>query len=277
MLKNDVNFGDAVSDIFFSKLSDKKIKAVDINYGKDSYLTTGSILRLCNKNHTVIGSGFISDDDDLGKGDWKTYTNKVYNVPKKILSVRGPKTRAKLKAMGVDCPESYGDPLTIFPLVYKKKMSIKYKIGIIPHYVDQESTTMKELVDKLGKDNVKIINIKTGKNFENFIDSINECDTLIVSTLHGLIISLAYLKPVIWVQFSKKLIGDTFKFEDFFGSLGINYNLLAYDDPNLLNNTIKVEKTNLYKLGENIINVCPFIEKNRKNLLKNMWSTHVYN
>jgi hypothetical protein len=122
MLKNDVNFGDAVSDIFFSKLSDKKIKAVDIHYGKDSYLTTGSILRLCNKNHTVIGSGFISDDDDLGKGDWKTYTNKVYNIPKKILSVRGPKTRAKLKAMGIDCPQSYGDPLTIFPLVYKKNM-----------------------------------------------------------------------------------------------------------------------------------------------------------
>ena len=275
------NLGDSISDIFFNKLSNKKFKNVNFAYRKNtSYLTVGSILIKCKSNNIVYGSGFISENDNLGSPDnseWK-YENKVYEIPKKILSVRGPKTRNKLLKMGIDCPENYGDPLIILPLIYNNvNIRINYKIGLIPHFKDINNEKFKWLSNdmKNQKMKTKLINIKT-KDYQKFINEIKECEYIISSSLHGVIISLVYGKKVIFTSFSK-LIGETFKFYDFFGSLNIKYNILEYNDKNLLNNTIKYDKYNLNKIGKDIINTCPFLEDNDKNILVNNWIEHIKN
>ena len=188
------NFGDSVNQVFWNKLTRKKI----IN-DKDSihYLTTGSIMTQANNNSIIFGTGFISNDSDLGGNNYKSKSNKKNCIPQKIISVRGPKSRQKLLSMGLDCPENYGDPLILFPSIYTpKNLTVKNKIGIIPHYVDFDSKKVKTLIKNLEKQNfdVKKINILVGEDYKKFIDEINECETIISSSLHGVIMGLVYKK-----------------------------------------------------------------------------------
>jgi len=257
------NFGDAVSPILYNFLSEKKITKVGIKSNKISYLTVGSILKLATDKHIVMGSGFIAAD------------NKLNIKPRNILSVRGPKTREKLLNMNIECPENYGDPLIIFPLVYNKKQIKEYTIGLIPHYVDKIHINI--LVNKLKKKGYKvnIINILTGLNYKPFIDAINKCEYIISSSLHGVIMGLVYGKKTIFTKFSNNVVGGFFKFEDFFLSLGIKYNVINFNDKNLLKNIINIDYNNLINIGKDIINVCPLIENVRKTKLINLWKSHV--
>ena len=268
------NFGDCISDILFSYLSDHNLKTVPLLNDNTSYLTTGSHLRLCTENQIIIGSGFISDNDDLGKGDWNKYTNMVYKVPKKILSVRGKLTRDKLVKMGIECPEKYGDPLILFPLLYNPVVNIKKKIGIIPHYVDKNSSLLKKLILKLEKNNMsyKIININTDENYNKFIENIKSCEYIISSSLHGIIMGIVYFKKVLYMEFSDKVIGGMFKFNDFFSSLDIKY-IKSTDD--ILKNYIVVNKDNLCKLGKDILDTLPFVSNYKKDKLKILWNEYV--
>ncbi len=274
--KSTPNFGDCIADVFFAQLAEKETLSVPHDTSIESYLTVGSHLRIANTYHTIIGSGFISENDDLGKGDWNEYTNTVYSIPKKIISVRGPKTREKMIEMGVDCPQHYGDPLFLFPLIYLPKTTVKYKIGLIPHYIDKKSPAFLQLYRELSsKYTIKLIDIETGENYKKFIDDISECETIISSTLHGVILSLAYFKKTIWTRFSDKVIGGDFKFQDFFASLYIQYKDVPSNDPKLLESIIQVEKSHMFNIGLDILNCCPFIQKKRLELLNKLWLEYI--
>ena len=187
-------------------------------------------------------------------------------LPKKIISVRGPKSRQKLLSMGLDCPENYGDPLILFPSIYTPKtLTIKNKIGIIPHYVDFDNKNVKTLIKNLEKQNfdVKKINILVGEDYKKFIDEINECETIISSSLHGVIMSLVY-KKTIQINFSNKVIGKNFKFDDFYESIGIDYKIKNNLTHKILDNPIILNYKNLIETGTKLIGICPFINIERK-------------
>ena len=154
------NFGDSVNKVFWSKMTEKNI--IDNNKSKH-YLTTGSIMELCNDNSVIFGTGFISNNSDLGGNLFKSNTNKKKASPT-VISVRGPKTRNKLLDMNINCPTNYGDPLILFPCIYnknKKKKNSKLIIGIIPQYVDFNNKNVNNLIRNLNNTNyiTKKINI----------------------------------------------------------------------------------------------------------------------
>jgi len=277
------NYGDGVGPDFIQKLCCiRKIKTVSAtNKANKKYcLAIGSILRFASENCIVWGSGFISSDDDLGKNTWKgKNTSKVYQTPYDILSVRGPKTRGKLIDMGIQCPEEYGDPLFVAPLVYNSKEIIRYDIGIIPHYIDNLDVNMSNLVKKLKNMNltVKTIDILTSHNPNQLIDEIQSCKKIISSSLHGVIISMAYGKDTIFTEFSDKVVGGQFKFQDFFESLHIkNYNPTSPDSDKLLDNVIHADKNAIESLGISILNTCPFFTSNDdKNKQISKWKSYV--
>jgi len=198
------NFGDILNPILLAFLTNKKILKISAQYYKKEHLLCiGSILHKSNSDSIVWGSGFINEN-----------TKKI-ECPKKIGAVRGPKTRGKLIEMGIECPEVYGDPALLISDFYRPKIEKKYKFGILPHYVDKESDWIKKQKDN----GLKIIDIQN-PNPLNVIDQMLECETVITSSLHGLIISDAYNIPSIWVKLSDRLTGGNFKFHDYFLSVG---------------------------------------------------------
>lgn len=262
------NFGDSINEIFFKKLLNKNSLNFRYNHIDYHYITTGSVLQLANRFSIVYGTGFISENNDIGvKKINGNGNNKVYQKPKKIISVRGKLTRNKLINMGIECPENYGDPLLLFPIVYNNP-SIKTKkklVGIIPHYIDKNNTNVKKL-ENVFKDNCKIIDIIIpDHNYKKFIDSIQECEYIISSSLHGIIMGIIYKKKTIFVEFSEKVIGNRFKFYDFFSSLDIHYNILNIYNEKILDNIIQVDNSKLNNLIKNMIFIFPLIN-NKKEL-----------
>lgn len=159
----------------------------------------------------------------MGVGFIKQY-EKINIKPQKILSVRGPRTRDILLKNNISCPETYGDPLILFPLYYNPPSENRYDIGVLPHYIDYDNSNTNHLINQLSKKyRVTKIDIRVGNNYEPFIQQIKESDSIISSSLHGVIMGVVYGKKTFYVSFSNKVSGGDFKFNDFFDSLDIKY------------------------------------------------------
>jgi len=186
------NFGDMLSPILFNGLGIEYKKAKINDSGK--LLAIGSIIYASRENDVLWGTGTMRDKDFI--------------APKglKVLAVRGPKTREKIK--GVNVPEIYGDPAILIPDIYKPKNIERHEIGFIPHYVDQNNPEL--IKDK----NRFIIDVK--QDPLKTIDEICSCDMIVSSSLHGIIIAEAYGIDAVWIKLSDKLIGGSFKFNDYF-------------------------------------------------------------
>lgn len=218
------NWGDDINLFFLKHISKDCLLPVGafafpVNemrfYGLEDYpviSAIGSTLHLIDNPNTVVwGSGLLNE-------------NALPQVaPKQILAVRGPLTRQVLISNGYDCPEVYGDPALLLPYFYKPKhFRKKYKLGIIPHYVDYPKEEVKKFE---GDDDVLIVKMSGYRKWTDIIDQINSCDFVASSSLHGLIVAESYGVPNLWVEIKEPLVGDVsrrFKFHDFFQSMGLD-------------------------------------------------------
>lgn len=175
-----------------------------------NYLVIGSTIdMLCCAHTEVWGAGII-------------YGSKPLRVkPRKIYAVRGPLTRRKLLGEGVECPEVYGDPALLTPFYYRPDKQKRYKYGFISHVSNQTAVVNLRLNGKYINNcaDVQIINLGQYKHWHDIIDQVCECEIILSSSLHGLIIAEAYNIPNVWIEFGKPLIGEHFKFHDFFMSI----------------------------------------------------------
>lgn len=248
------NFGDGVNKRFWEYIIEDDIVQDTNNI---HYITTGSIMNCVNNNSIILGTGFISENSNI-------------KTPHDVISVRGPLTRKKLLNFNIECPENYGDPLILMPCVYDKYSNIKDNIvGIIPHVVDRKNENYRRLIHILKREGyiVRCIDINVGDNYERLIDNINKCKYIISSSLHGVIMGLVYKKKTIFVEFSNRVIGGTFKFQDFFQSVNINYENINKYDKDIMNNIIEIDYKHLIDTGKKLISLIPFINNERKMFL----------
>jgi pyruvyltransferase len=253
------NYGDIMSKYLAEKISNKKVITVShpskrlYMYLLKHYVSIGSIISSANKNSIVWGSGIIKKDDNIRKA--------------KFLAVRGPKTRERILEKGFQCPEYYGDPALLMPNYYINNLKKKHTIGIIPHYVDY-----KEVSEQFkNNDLVKVIDLLT-YNVEKTTEEILECERIISSSLHGVIVSQAYKIPALWVKFSNKLSGDNVKFYDYYESVGVPFKNEIFIELeqltlNLLkklldsNKTVLLANEELLELRKKeLMSSCPFIK-----------------
>jgi hypothetical protein len=162
-------------------------------------ISTGSIVKVARAGTIVLGSGIISQRD--------------YACPEADYRfVRGPYTRDRVLSFGGTCPEIYGDPAMLMPLIVDVAPKA-YDLAIIPHYSQYEQ--VKERYPKH-----MVIKLRTNDCVET-VKQITQCRHVVSSSLHGIILAHAYGIPAAWTEFSTGLKGDGVKFLDHYASVGI--------------------------------------------------------
>jgi pyruvyltransferase len=200
------NFGDWVTPYLFEKLTGKEAvhcRAQHLLPGATTVFGCGSVLRHIVRPDVAIvwGSGIIDSAD-------------TFERPLRTLSVRGPRTRARMLALGYDCPEAYGDPALLLPSVYTPSTEKRFELGVIPHFVELPQFKQQSLPQGW-----KLIDVT--QELEQVVDAIASCHRTVSSSLHGLIVSHAYGVPSAWVAADAQLHGDGVKFDDYFQSVGL--------------------------------------------------------
>ena len=229
------NWGDDINYYFIKELTQRPVVsffnfrlARKLNF--TNYQCIGSLLGTSgytNIRTVVWGAGSFGEF----KGD----------IPVKILSVRGKLTRDVLINKGLECPEVYGDPALLIPLIYRPpiftssssfcrvkkdgnnqvfpKFVKQWNLGIIPHIQDFNHPVL-EKVRKFQSEEVLIIDLANYDNWTDVIDQICSCKKIISSSLHGLIVSDAYQIPNCWVKFFGNMKGGYFKYRDYASAVG---------------------------------------------------------
>ena len=201
------NWGDALNRVLVRHISGKEPVAVQDVYAlgnRPVYSVIGSILGNSNlQNIEVWGSGFIGPD--------RTFLT----APRRIHAVRGPLTKELVIRQGLSCPAIYGDPALLYPRYYAPAVEKDYDLGIVAHYMDRDNPWLNRTAREA---NTLIVDVFS--DVQKFVDQLCRCRLIASSSLHGLIAADAYRIPFTWISLSKRVIGEGFKFRDYFLSTG---------------------------------------------------------
>ena len=252
------NWGDYINPFLVEKLTGKKVVSYKRVYNiknRRKLFGVGSILHHPGLENSIVwGSGFIYPP------------KKLYGSPSRILALRGKKSAKIFEKFGVAHNHIYGDPALLFPTFYNPVKEFKYKIGIIPHY--SELKAFENNLKVLNNKDVKVISpMVPGNEVYKIIDQIKECEIIISSSLHGLILADAYQVPSLRFNYSNKLVGGDFKFEDYYSGIGLNsHEAIQINEIDKINFRKIENKSSIKSLGfnkEELKNVLiDFVEEN---------------
>lgn len=185
------NVGDYLSYVIVNAMCTKSGVefAKKISSTKHLY-AIGSIL-IGYQDAVIWGSGFGYNRPDTVRYKIDNYMHKLRHSLD-VRAVRGPITRKIILSMGYSCPEIYGDPAILLPLIYPSKRIHKHKYVVIPHY--------SKLNEEYKKKHCVLETFRN--NWKEFVDKLLQADLVISSSLHGIIIAEAYGIPAI-------MLGDT--------------------------------------------------------------------
>ncbi len=198
------NFGDWLSPVLCEAVSGRKVE-----YAKPrscDMVAVGSILHRL-KNHFwshrvhVWGSGLIEQCPPI---------RTVHNIH----AVRGKLTAATLK----NCPlPALGDPGLLSDILLAKRCrEKKYQVGVVPHYVDQKRPEVLEFLKQPGTTFIDIFS-----DTLDFLQQVDQCEMILSSSLHGLIIADSLEIPNAWIKLSERVRGNDFKFADYYSVFGL--------------------------------------------------------
>lgn len=201
------NLGDSVSLDVVQKMSLNQCNPIiaSNHSRRPCIMTIGSILHHAIDGDVVWGTGFISDSSKYGL---LTTTKKL-----KVLALRGPMTNELLHKSGIDVDlPVYGDPGIFIPYAFgiARQTKKSYSIGVVPHVEDYDLVSKQ----KIFREGIALIDFR--KDFRTAVEKIAQCERIVSSSLHGLIIAEALGIPAAWVLFSNKVIGNGFKFKDYY-------------------------------------------------------------
>lgn len=202
------NAGDLFSrDVTERYIGPVMARATGDPFGSINLMLIGSLMLWCDRDTVVCGSGMISPEI------------RPTEMPRKIIAVRGPRTRAELLKLGADVPERYGDAGLLAGEFATPGVAQTHDYGVILHHSEQRWYRNFGRGWLRKRDDTLYIDIR--QDAVSVFDAIQRCGTIFSSSLHGLIFAHALGKKTVWVKCSE-LVGDTFKFHDYFDSIGID-------------------------------------------------------
>lgn len=196
------NVGDLLTPYLIEKLTGRTAHNVKSRYFRHM-LAVGSLMHRAKSNSDIWGTGTLGPE----------IASKIPVSDLRVHALRGHLSKSLLygeDANGLDIP--LGDPAVLMKGFFDPKVEKKYRIGIIPHYVDEDFSILKAL----SRRDVRVINVRNSP--EDFIRELLECEFILSSSLHGLILADTYGVPNKWVSFSDGLAGGRFKFADYYST-----------------------------------------------------------
>jgi pyruvyltransferase len=194
------NLGDAISPLIVAHLSGRPVvRAGDRVRGK--LIGVGSILNRARDGDVVWGSGLIS-------ADARPRGRRIL-----VKAVRGPRTAAQLRGLGIECPGVFGDPGCLLPRLFPRPpgRAPRYALGVIPHHRDMELVSLRDPA-------VSTLDILSSP--EQFLAALWDCERVVSSSLHGIIFAEAYGIPAAWLVVSDRVLGEGHKFADYYEGTG---------------------------------------------------------
>lgn len=204
------NFGDLLSPLILGAYG-LPIRQLCVSKGAEM-MGIGSLLSDLPPRYTgsVWTSGFLWSD------------RKVHLLDKrvKIWAVRGRESLNRLSGALDKDQVVLGDGGLIADKWYcPRSIPKRYKLGIVPHYIDFE--TVRDNVRAIHRPDVHLINVLG--DARNFVNQLFECEHIVSSSLHGLIVSDCYGIPnaPFRVSTTDRLAGKDFKFHDYYSVFGM--------------------------------------------------------
>lgn len=197
------------------------------------------IVGLLYPNVTIWGTGFIS---------YRDVDTPFYRKNIKFTAIRGElsKRRAE-KILRHEISVPLGDAGILSSYLLKETVNKRFKVGIIAHFKEQDEPIFNTLLNNYSDST--FINVKQSP--ETVIRQIAECECIISSSLHGLIIADSLNIPNIHIVVSNKLLGDGFKFDDYYSAYGIEHPHINLNKENIP--TLKWIKEN-YRITSEMVN-----------------------
>jgi len=164
----------------------------------------------------------------------------------KIASVRGQLTKKRLSnIVGHPLDITTGDGGLLAGELLTKRSVKNYHLGIIPHISERKELFYQELNHKI-KDSI-LIDVQDDPL--DIIKLIDQCECVISSSLHGLIVADSLNIPNVRVKLTDRLVGDGYKFDDYYSSFDLDSIFL-----DLKADIVNVDRIiNDYRLKQNII------------------------
>ena len=283
------NWGDDLNYYFLQELTGRPVVMYH-NFKMAKWLHLKNYLCI----GTLLDAVKYADAQTIVWGSGVSGQERTFVHPKKILAVRGLKTKEFCDRYGVSCPEVYGDPALLLPLVYQPRRGVQgsivassvqevqrapYRLGIIPHVVDLHHPVIEEIREKHA-DEILIIDLAHYKKWTDVIDLVCSCERILSSSLHGLIVSDAYQVPNCWIELSGKIAGGYFKYHDYASSVN-----RVFSNPTRIEKKADVadimdcadlyfscaDKEKIKELQDGLVAVAPFklkIDSHRSNIRK---------
>lgn len=194
------NFGDLLGPIVVDLLRQREGIAEGSAKGRSRTLfSVGSVLHEARDGDVVWGSGM--------NGKKRPEQHEFSKLD--VRAVRGPRTAAFLRGMGVEVPDVYGDPALLLPVLMPEMadwtQQKKRRIAVVPNFNERgRFADVEGYIDPLG-DPFAIIR------------EIAASERVVGSSLHGLVLAEALGIPAVGFASGVEL---PFKYEDYFAGTG---------------------------------------------------------
>lgn len=205
---------------------------------------------------TVWGTGFVC---------YKEKDTPFYRKNMKFAAVRGALSKARVeKLLGHPLDIPLGDAGILASYLLKEPVSKQYQVGIIAHYKEQDEP----IFHRLAAAYPQSLTIDVRQHPSTVIRQIAQCECIISSSLHGLIIADSLGVPNIHLKVSDKLLGDGFKFDDYYS---------AYQLPHLqLDIRTCAEPPTLEWIKENYQVTQTMVDTMKRNMIKSFPFEHSF-
>ncbi|MEX0732968.1 MAG: polysaccharide pyruvyl transferase family protein [Aquisalimonadaceae bacterium] len=190
------NFGDLITPLLIKELGYVPINCPRVSYAR--LVLVGSVLDSMSNDYSgiILGSGFLRKEQ-----------KKIKKA--KVLGVRGEISK---KLLGITSEVLYGDAGLLLPYFLTKPEKKKYMVGVVPHYSESKDIRVHKLASST-EFTVTVINVL--QDPVEVFREIGECQYIVSSSLHGLVLADSMGIPNVWMKLSAR---SELKYHDYYSA-----------------------------------------------------------